>query len=111
MLAAVPQSALEIGRAYAPDGVEVRAAGGDLDGVAFLVVSWENSDVVEHLGGARDLRVVQVLSAGTDAIEHLIPAGVTLCNARGARDVPVADWVVGAGGSATSRASWPARRC
>jgi phosphoglycerate dehydrogenase-like enzyme len=40
------------------------------------------------------LRVVQVLSAGTDWLE--VPAGVTLCNARGTRDIPVAEWVVGA---------------
>ena len=25
-----------------------------------------------------------------------MPAGVTLCNARGTRDIPVAEWVVGA---------------
>src|SRR4051812_19635521 len=42
------------------------------------------------------LRVVQVLWAGTDWIEDRVPAGVTLCNARGTRDVPVAEWVVGA---------------
>ena len=96
MVAAVPDSALEVVRAYAPDGVEVRPASGGLDGVAFLVVSWENRHVMERLRELPELRVVQVLSAGTDAVEHLIPPGVTLCNARGARDVPVAEWVVGA---------------
>ena len=40
--------------------------------------------------------MVQVLSAGTEWIEDRIPPGVTLCNARGARDAPVAEWVVGA---------------
>ena len=64
--------------------------------MAFLVVSWENAHVMERLSELPELRVVQVLSAGTDAVEHLIPPGVTLCNARGARDVPVAEWVVGA---------------
>jgi phosphoglycerate dehydrogenase-like enzyme len=42
------------------------------------------------------LRLVQLLSAGVDGTTELIPAGVTLCSARGAHDVPVAEWVVGA---------------
>jgi len=40
--------------------------------------------------------VVQVLSAGTDWIENLMPTGAVLCNARGARDAPVAEWILGA---------------
>jgi phosphoglycerate dehydrogenase-like enzyme len=40
--------------------------------------------------------VVQVLSAGTDWIEDRVPPQATLCSARGARDGPVAEWVVGA---------------
>ena len=96
MLAAVPPSALEIVRAYAPGGVEVRPTGDGLAGVEFLVASWENHEVMDHLGEARELRVVQVLSAGTDGIEELVPPGVTLCNARGARDVNVAEWVIAA---------------
>jgi phosphoglycerate dehydrogenase-like enzyme len=39
---------------------------------------------------------VQALSAGTDWIEERVPPWATLCNARGTRDVPVAEWVVGA---------------
>lgn len=35
----------------------------------------------------RALRLVQVLSAGVDWIEGLVPPGVTLCNASGSRDV------------------------
>jgi phosphoglycerate dehydrogenase-like enzyme len=96
VVAAVPQSALEIVRAHAPGGVEVRSTDDGLDGVEFLVASWENHAVMERLGDARDLRVIQVLSAGTDGIEELVPPGVTLCNARGARDVPVAEWVIAA---------------
>jgi phosphoglycerate dehydrogenase-like enzyme len=42
------------------------------------------------------LRVVQVLSAGVDWIVDRLPAGVTLCSARGARDRAMAEWVVGA---------------
>ena len=37
-----------------------------------------------------------MLSAGTDRIEPYLPPQVTLCNARGARDGPVAEWVLGA---------------
>lgn len=41
-----------------------------------------------------DLRVVQLLSAGADAWVNRIPAGVTLCDARGVHDSPTAEWVV-----------------
>jgi phosphoglycerate dehydrogenase-like enzyme len=42
------------------------------------------------------LKLVQLRSAGADTIVPLIPAGVTLCNARGAHDPGTAEWVVGA---------------
>ncbi len=50
-------------------------------------------ELLPHMGG---LRLIQVLSAGVDWIEDLVPAGVTLCNARGSRDVAVAEWVLAA---------------
>ncbi len=93
VIAAVSRDEWERLRALAPAGVEVRRAEDGLDGVAFLV---PDSGLDADLGGLPDLRVVQVLSAGTEWIEDRIPAGVALCNARGARDVPVAEWVVGA---------------
>ena len=93
VIAAVSRDEWERLRALAPAGVEVRRAEDGLDGVAFLV---PDSGLDRDLGGLPDLRVVQVLSAGTEWIEDRIPAGVTLCNARGARDAPVAEWVVGA---------------
>jgi phosphoglycerate dehydrogenase-like enzyme len=81
--------------ACAPPGVEVRVAGdGELDGVEFLVL--HHGGMLDVLPTLRDLRVVQVLSAGTDWIEPRVPRWATLCNARGARDVPMAEWVVGA---------------
>jgi phosphoglycerate dehydrogenase-like enzyme len=64
--------------------------------VAFLVPAHDRRDVVRVLGELPELRVVQVLSAGTDWVEDAVPDGVTLCNARGARDVTVAEWIVGA---------------
>ena len=93
MIAAAASAALPAVRAAAPAGVEVRDARDDLRDVEFLVTAWGE---VPSLGDLPALRVVQVLSAGTEWIEPLIPDGVTLCNARGARDVPVAEWVVGA---------------
>ena len=80
----------------APGGVELRVARpGELVGVEFLVPHSDDLSL-EDLGGMPDLRVVQTLSAGTDWIEPYVPTGVTLCNARGARDIPMAEWVVGA---------------
>lgn len=42
------------------------------------------------------LEVVQVLSAGVEWMLDRLPEGVTLCNARGARDRAMAEWVVAA---------------
>ncbi|WP_432995077.1 2-hydroxyacid dehydrogenase [Dactylosporangium sp. CA-233914] len=42
------------------------------------------------------LRAVQLMSAGADAWIGRLPAGVTLCDARGVHDSPTAEWVVGA---------------
>jgi phosphoglycerate dehydrogenase-like enzyme len=41
------------------------------------------------------LRLVQLRSAGAERVIPLIPDGVILCNARGAHDVAVAEWIVG----------------
>ena len=79
----------------APAGVEVRRLAGGLEGAAFVVPSWEDGDA-GALRGARDVRVVQTLSAGTDWVDDAVPPWATLCNARGARDIPMAEWVVGA---------------
>jgi len=94
VIAATEDAVLERLRSYGPIGVELRDLSNDpLDGVEFIVPYWSRGLRWDDLG---DLRVVQVLSAGTDWVEDQLPAGVTLCNARGARDVPVAEWVVGA---------------
>jgi phosphoglycerate dehydrogenase-like enzyme len=93
VIAAVTGANLERIRVLAPAEVELRDADGDLDGVEVLVPDWT---FARDLAALPALRVVQVLSAGTEWIEDRIPPGVTLCNARGARDAPVAEWVVGA---------------
>ncbi len=40
------------------------------------------------------LRVIQLMSAGAERMLPYVPAGVTLCNARGAHDPAVAEWIV-----------------
>ena len=74
--------------------------------VEFLVPQWGTTP---DLAAMPALRVVQVMSAGTDWIDPLVPAGVTLCNARGSRDIPVAEWVVGAILAAFTGLLWAAR--
>jgi phosphoglycerate dehydrogenase-like enzyme len=94
MLAAAFADALDDLRAHAPPGVEVRELGdAPPEEIEFVVPSWRRLPDLEAMPA---LRVVQVLAAGTDWIEDRLPDGVTLCNARGARDVAVAEWVVAA---------------
>ena len=94
MLAAVTAEALGTIRAAAPAGVEVRPLSDGVDGAEFVVPV--GTDDLAALSDARSLRVVQTLSAGTDWLEPHLPPWATLCAARGARDIPVAEWVVGA---------------
>jgi phosphoglycerate dehydrogenase-like enzyme len=47
------------------------------------------------LAAAPHLEVLQTVSAGVDWIGDRLPDGVTLCNASGIHDLPVAEWVVG----------------
>ncbi|MFT3866442.1 MAG: NAD(P)-dependent oxidoreductase [Solirubrobacterales bacterium] len=103
--AAVTASAFDHLRETAPAGVEVVRIeeGLDLGSVDFLVPDRQEGWVREALPGLTRLQVVQVLSAGTDAIRDLVPAAATLCSARGARDQPVAEWIVAALLGATSR--------
>lgn len=42
------------------------------------------------------LRAIQTLSAGVDWLAGRVPEHVTVCNARGIYDAPLAEWVVGA---------------
>jgi phosphoglycerate dehydrogenase-like enzyme len=96
VIAAVAESAFEIVAGLAPDTVEVRRLPGGRDDAVFLLPDWADRETLRALPGLERLRVVQTLSAGTDWIEASVPARATLCNARGARDAAVAEWVVGA---------------
>jgi phosphoglycerate dehydrogenase-like enzyme len=98
VLAAVTSKALETVRERAPTGVDVVGLdeGIDLEQVDFLVPSSGDHELLEVLPGLDRLSVVQVLSAGTDWIEEHLPPQSALCSARGARDAPVAEWILGA---------------
>ena len=96
MIAAVTDRAHELAAELAPVGVEVLQLPDGRDAAAFLMPDWEDRETLDALPGLTRLRVVQALSAGTEWIEPRVPDWATLCNARGARDAAVAEWVVGA---------------
>jgi phosphoglycerate dehydrogenase-like enzyme len=62
----------------------------------FLVPGSGDHRVLQLLGRMPALRVIQTLSAGVDWLTPIVPAGVTLCDASGTRDVAVAEWVLAA---------------
>ena len=103
--AAVVDGALDAVRERAPQNVEVVSLhdGLDLETIDFIVPTNETPAVNAALPGLSRLAIVQVLSAGTDWIEPHLPPQATLCSARGARDAPVAEWVVAALLGATSK--------
>ncbi len=96
--AAVAQVAIDAVCDRAPADVEVVSFEDtlDLSDVDFLVPTPATSQRLDELRDLTRLAVVQMLSAGTDRIEPYLPPQVTLCNASGARDAPVAEWVLGA---------------
>jgi phosphoglycerate dehydrogenase-like enzyme len=61
--------------------------------VEFLVPRWSDLHALDELTG---LKVIQVLSAGVDGIVDRVPDGVILCDARGARDRAMAEWIAAA---------------
>jgi phosphoglycerate dehydrogenase-like enzyme len=96
MIAAVTARAFDLAAELVPAGVEVRRLPEGRDDAAFVLPDWKDRETIDALPRLERLRVVQALSAGTDWIEALVPAWATLCNARGARDASVAEWLVGA---------------
>jgi phosphoglycerate dehydrogenase-like enzyme len=65
---------------------------------ADLVVptDWMRVPVMDALQSPGRLRVIQTLSAGVDWLIGRVPEDVTVCNARGVFDIPLAEWVIGA---------------
>ncbi|MEO6858978.1 MAG: NAD(P)-dependent oxidoreductase [Solirubrobacteraceae bacterium] len=95
---AVAAQAYDAVASRAPAGVTLERIedGAQLEQADFLVPRAGDRGILKILPDLHRLKVVQVLSAGTDWIENHVPAQATLCSARGARDAPVAEWVVGA---------------
>ncbi len=84
-----------------PDGVEVESIPRpvidhpELERVEVLVPPYGSRAVLEALPEMSSLRLIQVLESGVDWLLPHVPAGVTVCNSRGAHDAAVAEWVVG----------------
>jgi phosphoglycerate dehydrogenase-like enzyme len=76
-----------------PDEIELLKAG---DFARAEVLVDPRDDLLGHLDEIGELHTVLVTSAGVDWIEPHLPAGVTLANARGARDAAVSEWIVAA---------------
>jgi phosphoglycerate dehydrogenase-like enzyme len=87
-----------------PSSVDVRlvpadaAAIPDLDEIEVIVPYGPAREPLYRLlaGGGGRLRVIQTTSAGVDWLIGRVPQAITVCNARGVYDVPLAEWVVGA---------------
>jgi phosphoglycerate dehydrogenase-like enzyme len=60
----------------------------------FLVHPSGDRRLLERLGEMPALRVLQTLSAGVDWLLPHVPPGVKVCDAGGARDAAVAEWVL-----------------
>jgi phosphoglycerate dehydrogenase-like enzyme len=60
----------------------------------FLVLTSLDRRALGLLPSMPSLQVIQTISAGVDWVLSSLPAGVTLCDARGSRDAAVAEWVL-----------------
>jgi phosphoglycerate dehydrogenase-like enzyme len=96
--AAVPRRAVDAIRERAPASAEILVLDEDpdLSTVDFLVPDLGPTPIVDLLPELTGLSVVQVLTAGVDRLQEVVPPRATLCSARGARDGPVVEWILGA---------------
>ncbi|HEU4736767.1 MAG TPA: 2-hydroxyacid dehydrogenase [Solirubrobacterales bacterium] len=62
----------------------------------FLVPPYGSRRVLEALPRMEELRVIQANSSGVEWLLPHVPAGITVCNAKGTRDVVVSEWVLAA---------------
>ena len=67
----------------------------DLSDVVFFTVPYDRPHGTEPLGRMPGVRVVQALTAGYEHLTGRIPAGATLCNARGLHDASTAELALG----------------
>ena len=66
-----------------------------IEDVEFYVLPYNlGTEPAELAASMSRLRVMQTLTAGVDSILPLVPAGVTLCNARGVHDASTAELAV-----------------
>jgi len=86
-----------------PVGIEADVwKGGDdfpptADEVGYVVLPFGvKPEIVRKIGVLPNLETVQILSAGADHVLPYLPAGVTVCNARGAHTPATAEWAAGA---------------
>ncbi len=63
-------------------------------GADIVVVGETPHDPTTFFAAIEGLQVIQALSAGVDALIEHVPRGVTLCDAAGAYDAAVAEWVL-----------------
>jgi phosphoglycerate dehydrogenase-like enzyme len=69
---------------------------GDMSNAEVIVLDEGTVELIPELARFPDLRFVQSVFAGVDAILPNLPVGVTLCNtSEGVHDVAVSEWVVG----------------
>jgi phosphoglycerate dehydrogenase-like enzyme len=77
-----------------PDGTGLPATAGQVE--FYVPPFFPAQPAIAAIRELPKLAVVQALTAGVDRLRPVIPAGVTLCNARGVHDASTAEWVVGA---------------
>jgi phosphoglycerate dehydrogenase-like enzyme len=77
-----------------PDGAALPATAGQVE--FYVPPFFPAQPAIAAIRELPKLAVVQALTAGVDRLRPEIPAGVTLCNARGVHDASTAEWVVGA---------------
>ena len=78
----------------APDGAPLPASAGRVE--FYVPPFFPGPAGIAAMREMPRLAVVQTLTAGVDRLLGDLPAGVTLCNARGVHDASTAEWVVAA---------------
>ena len=94
----VPANALIANLGRIPDGMRLIPVteGAPPVNAEVLVFGAEVRHLLPLLHDIDGLRLIQTLNAGVEWLLPLVPAGVTVCNASGVHDGPVAEWIVAA---------------
>lgn len=61
----------------------------------YVMPYMRGAEALARVSEMRSLRALQTLTAGYDDIAHLVPEGVTLCNAAGVHDTSTAELAIG----------------